>query len=79
MTIPNRIVLAIVQSFYLNILLFTEKFLGTRNCDICFKDLGWKRSFTQPNCLCFDQGNGYLFYAAIWALNSIFCHWQPWV
>lgn len=75
----NLSVFVIVHPLYLNILLFTKKFPGRSNLDICFKDLGWKCSFTQPNCLCFYRGNGYLFYAAIWALNSIFCHLRPWV
>lgn len=51
-----------------------RKFWCTSNINICFKDLCWNCSFTQPNCLCFHQGNGYLFYAAIWALTRMFCH-----
>lgn len=51
-----------------------RKFWRTSNINICFKDLCWNCSFTQPNCLCFHQGNGYLFYAAIWALTRMFCH-----
>lgn len=50
------------------------KFWCTSNINICFKGLCWSCSFTQPNCLCFHQGDGYLFYAAIWALTRMFCH-----
>jgi hypothetical protein len=60
-------------SNYLNILLF-QKVLMHKQYQHLFQDLCWNCSFTQPNCLCFHQGDGYLFYADIWALTRMFCH-----
>lgn len=72
-TNKNLKVPVICLSCYLNILLF-EKVLTHKQYQHLFQGSLLELQLHKPNCLCFHQGNGYLFYAAIWALTRMFCH-----